>query len=107
MYFLIEDDDLLEKYNTNWDKVSADIKKEFDSRPVYNKKFLKTKIKSHSNEVTDFYDKEIAKVGSNHTCLAVTSLDSALKKDDNYYLHVFLKECKYIEKKAVRHIMAI
>ena len=31
MYFLIEDDSLLEKYNTIWDKVSADIKKEFDS----------------------------------------------------------------------------
>ena len=27
MYLLIEDDDLLEKYNTIWDKVSADIKK--------------------------------------------------------------------------------
>ena len=27
MSFLIEDDDLLEKYNTIWDKVSADIKK--------------------------------------------------------------------------------
>ena len=25
LYFLIEDDDLLEKYNTIWDKVSADI----------------------------------------------------------------------------------
>ena len=34
MYFLIEDDDLLEKYNTIWDKVSADIKKEFDNDPV-------------------------------------------------------------------------
>ena len=29
MYFLIEDDKLLEKNNTIWDKVSADIKKEF------------------------------------------------------------------------------
>ena len=27
MYFLIEDDDLLEKYNTFWDKVKADIQK--------------------------------------------------------------------------------
>ena len=27
MYFLIEGNDLLEKYNTIWDKVSADIKK--------------------------------------------------------------------------------
>ena len=27
MYFLIEDDDLLEKYDTTLDKASADIKK--------------------------------------------------------------------------------
>ena len=26
MYFLIENGDLLEKYNTTWNKVSADIK---------------------------------------------------------------------------------
>ena len=42
MYFLIEVDDLIEKYNTILDKFSADIKKEFDSTPVYNKEFLKT-----------------------------------------------------------------
>ena len=27
MYFLIEDDDLLEKYNISWNKIRADIKK--------------------------------------------------------------------------------
>ena len=27
MYFLVEDDGLLEKYNTIWDKVSGDILK--------------------------------------------------------------------------------
>ena len=36
-YFLIKDDDLLEKYGTIWDKVSTDIEKEFDSKLVYNK----------------------------------------------------------------------
>ena len=46
MYFLIEDNDLFEKYNTIQDKVSADIKKEFDGEPVYNKNYLKTIIKS-------------------------------------------------------------
>ena len=40
----------------------------------------------------------------NHTYLTVISLDSALKKDDNYCPQVLLKECKYIEKKVVRHI---
>ena len=75
MYFLTEDDELLEKY-TIWDKVSTDINK--------NKEFLKTKIKSHGDEVTDFYDKEIPKAVSNHTYLAVISLDSVLKKDENF-----------------------
>ena len=57
MYFMIEDDDLLEKNNTIWVKVIAAIKKEFDSEPVFNKNFLKTKIKSHGDEVTNFYSK--------------------------------------------------
>ena len=86
---LTEDDDLSEKYNAIWDKVSADIRKEFTSEPVYNNNYLKTKIKSHGDEVTDFYDKMFPKLDSNHTCLAVLSLDSALKKNDNYYLHCF------------------
>ena len=42
------------KYNTIWDKVSSDIKKDFESKPVYNKTFLKIKIKSYSDETTDF-----------------------------------------------------
>ena len=65
---------------------------------------MKTKIKFHGDEVTDFYDKKIPKVHCNHTCLAVISLDSALKKDDNYYPQVFLKECKFVDKKVIRHI---
>ena len=104
LYFLIKNDDLLENYNIIWDKVSADIKKEFDNELVHDKYFLKTKIKSHGDEVTDFYEKEISKMDSNHTCSAVISLDSTLKKDENFYLQVVLKECKYIEKKVIRHI---
>ena len=91
--FLIKYDELLEKCDTIWDKVSADIKKELDSEPVYNKKLLKTKIKSYGDKVTDYY-KEIPKVDSNHTCLAVVS----------FCLQAFLTECKYIEKKGIRHI---
>ena len=68
MYFFIEDDDLLKKYNTIWDKVRAYIKKEFESEPVYNRNCLKTKIKSHGDKDTDFYDKEIPKADSSHTC---------------------------------------
>ena len=41
--FLINDDELLEKYNDFWEKVKSSIKKELDSKPVYKKKFRKLK----------------------------------------------------------------
>ena len=47
---------LLKKHNTVWHKVSADLKKKFYSESVYSKEFLKTKIKSNGDEVTDFYN---------------------------------------------------
>ena len=65
---------------------------------------MKTKIKSHDDEVTEFPNKRIPALDTNRTCLEVISLDSTLWKDDNYYLQVFLKECKYIAKKVVRNI---
>ena len=46
--FLIEDDDLCEKYNAVWDKVSADIKKELD-KPAHNKNLLKTKMNNQES----------------------------------------------------------
>ena len=87
-----EDDELLKKYNTVWYKISTDIKK-IDSEPAYNKKILKTKIKSDGDEVTDFYDNKNPKVDSNPSYLTVISLDSTLKKYENHYPEVFLKEC--------------
>ena len=56
MYFLIEDDDLLEKYKSIGIK-SVNIKKELHSEPLYSKNYLKTKIKSHGDEVKDLLDK--------------------------------------------------
>ena len=63
---------------------------------MYNKEFLKTKIKPYGDEVTGFYDKKLPMVDSSHTCLAVIILDSALKKDDSY--------CPHIEKKVIWRI---
>ena len=65
---------------------------------------MKTGIKSYDDEIIELYDKEVSMVDSNHIYLAVISLDSAFKEDENYCLQVFLKECKYIEKKVIRNI---
>ena len=78
MYFLIEDEELLKKYKDIWNKLSNSIKKEFDSEPIYNIKFLKTKIKSNSDKATYFHNKEIPCIS--YICLAVTLIDFVLKK---------------------------
>ena len=45
-FFLVKDGELLEKHNDIWEKANKNIKKEFDSEPVYDEKYLKTKIKN-------------------------------------------------------------
>ena len=75
------------------------MKKEFDSKPTYYKNFIKTKIKYCVGESTDFHDKEIPEVGSHHPCLALILIDSVLKKDENYYLQVCLKNVNTLKKK--------
>ena len=80
MYFLIKDDNLLKKCNTIWDKVSSKVS--FKKIGDLHKKFLWCEVKG-------FYNKEIPKVDSNHTCSALVSLDSALKNDKDYHPQVF------------------
>ena len=53
---LIKDGNLLNKCNTIWDKISANVKIELTSEPVYKKKFLKIKAKFYRAEATDFHN---------------------------------------------------
>ena len=53
MYFLIEDDELLNKYNDILNKVNNNIKKEIDLEPIYNKILLETNIKSYGDKAID------------------------------------------------------
>ena len=83
--FLIKDDELLEKYNEIWEKVKNNLKKEFDSEPVYNEKYLKAKIKSYNGEInTNFHDNKIPKEVSQYICLSVTLIDSVFRTAKNY-----------------------
>ena len=90
---------MLEKYNEIWEKVSKIIKKGFDSEPVYNHKFLKTKTKSCEGKSNTNYDGDKApKEGSQYICLSVILIDSAFRTGKIYYPEVFLEECKYAVK---------
>ena len=68
--FLMKNDKLLEEYNEIWGKVKNSLKKEFDSEPVYNQKYLRAKIQSYNGKMnTNFYCNKIPKEGSQYTCL--------------------------------------
>ena len=106
MSSLIKNDELLEKYNEIWDKVSNTIKKRFNSKPIYNEKYLRTKIKSYKEKVSaNFHVDKIPKGGSQFTCLSVILIDSVFRTGKNFYPQVFLEERKYVvkEKKMPKH----
>ena len=99
MTFLIKDDELLEMYNKIWEKVKDSLKKEFDSEPVYNKKYLEAKIKSYYRKInTNFHNNKIPKENSQYICLSEILINSVFRTDKNYYPHMFLEESKYVVK---------
>ena len=88
--------------NTIWEKVKNSIKKEFDSEPVYNEKYLKAKIKSYNGKIsTNFHDNKIPKEGSQLICLSVILINSVFRTGKNYYPRVFLEECKFVVKEKM------
>ena len=88
--------------NTIWEKLKNSLKKEFDSEPVYNEKYLKAKIKSYNGKIsTNFHDNKIPKEGSQLICLSVILINSVFRTGKNYYPRVFLEECKFVVKEKM------
>ena len=108
MSFWIKDDELLEKYNEIWEKVKGSILREFDRKPVYNKKYLKVIIKSYNGKInTNFHSDKIPKEDSQCVCLSIILLNSVFGTGKHYYPQVFLEEYKYFvkEKKIPKYII--
>ena len=61
-------------------KKKLDIK--FHSKPAYDEEYIKTKVKAFNNVVnTIFWNDKIPKGNVNYICMAVISIDSAMKTD--------------------------
>ena len=74
-------------------KVSNSVKKEFDGEPVYNEKYLRTKIRSYEGKTNAiFHNARMPKEGSHCICLSVILIESDFKTGKNYCLQVFLIE---------------
>ena len=95
-FFLVYDQEVLNKYNKIWDKIKDSFGKRLDSEPVYNDKYIKTKISLYS---INFYDNKMLIEKKRYICLFVILLDSIFANlHKEYYSQIFLKECKYTVK---------
>ena len=100
MSFFIKDDELLGKYKEISGKVKNSSKKEFDSEPAYNEKYVKAKITSYNGKInTNFHNNKIPKEGSQVIPLSVVLIDFVFITGTIYYPQVFLEECNMLLKK--------
>ena len=100
MNHLVKDEKILKKYSKIWNKIKSLIKKEWNSEPVYNDKYVKIKIKTYNNKVyTNFQHNKIPKHNKYCACLSVILLDSIfVNSDKEYYPQIFWEECKHAIK---------
>ena len=95
-FFLVYDQEVLNKYNKIWDKIKDSFGKRLDSEPVYNDKYIKSEISLYS---INFYDTKMLIENKRYICLFVILLDSTFANlHKEYYSQIFLKECKYTVK---------
>ena len=92
---LVINKEILKNYSEIWNKIKSLIKKEFNSEPVYNDKYIKTKIKIYNDRVyTNFQHNKIPKDNEYCAYFSVILLDSIFVNSNQEYYH------KYFQKNA-------
>ena len=100
MSFKIEDESMYLKYTEIWNKIKHIINVKFHSQPIYDDKYIKTKLKAFNDMInTLFSADEIPKERINYVCIAAICIDSVLRVDKKNYPQVYLEQCKYKTRK--------
>ena len=96
MSFRIDDEKLLEKYKVVWTKIE-DLKNiKLNSLPVYDGRYIKTKIRTFGDKVyTKFRGLNVPKDDIEWKSFTVISIDSLLVNEKKYFLQVYLNNCAY------------
>ena len=108
MSFFTNNNEFLERYTAIWEKISDLVNKKFDSDPIYNKKYINTKIRSYNNDIKtnfrniDNKNNTLPEKNKAYKCISLISLDSIIKINKKYYPQTLLQECVYklINKKV-------
>ena len=85
--FIIEDDDVLDKYNEIWDKIKERLNIKFYSIPVYNEKYIKAKVREFNGAIkANFLGDKIPNESMHYTCIACITIDSVMAMEKKNYL---------------------
>ena len=109
MSLMVKDDSVLDKYNKIWNVNKNKLNIKFHSKPVYNQKYLKVKVKEFDGVIkTNFLGNEVPKENMHYTCIACITIDSVMRMDKKNYQQVYLEEfkSKVIKIQIVRFINA-
>ena len=100
MSFLIKDEEVQEKYEQIWDVIKNKLKIKLHSLLVYDKKYLKPKVREYDGMIkTNFLGNDMLKENMHYTCIACITIDSVMRMDKKNYPQVSLEEYKYKIKK--------
>ena len=91
MSLFMEDDKICEKYKQIWDAIKNKLGIKFHSKPIYEEKYLKVKVKEFDGVVkTNFLSNGIPKENMHYTCIACITIDSVMKiGKENYPQSLF------------------
>ena len=82
MSFLTKDDEVRDKYNKTQDVIKDKLGIEFHSKPVYEYKYVKTKVKEFDGVIkTNFLGNDMPKENMHYTCIACITIDSVMRID--------------------------
>ena len=96
MFFLIKNDEVCEKYEEIWNVIKNKLGIKFHGEPIYEKKYLKAKLREFEGEIkTNFLDNGTPKGNMYYICIACIAIDTVMKMNKRNYLQVYLEECKY------------
>ena len=108
MSFFTNNNEFLERYTAVWEKISDLVDKKFHSDPIYNNKYINTKIRSYNNDIItnfrniDNANNKLPEENKPYKSVPLISLDSIVKINKRYYPQTLLQECvyKFINKKV-------
>ena len=100
MSFVLDNQEVYEKYKEIWNVVKKLLKLKFTVNPVRDDKYIISKLKILNKINRTTFTDNVVPIEKNHyTCIPAIDIDSVLKIDKTAYPQAYLEQCKYKLKK--------